>query len=264
MTAWLNGTLVEQARLDCADRGFTLGDGLFETLCLADGAARHWDRHWVRFTNGAKVLGIPILYGQADVLAAIVDLARVNALTDGVVRLTLSRGPGARGLLPPVVPTPTFLATLAASAAPLGPARLSVCHITRRNQFSPLSRIKSLNYLDGILARQDAADKGFDDALLLNTAGQVVETTVSSLFALMGGQLVTPPIADGALPGVARGLVLERLGARERSLSVDDLLKADEIVLTNALGSRPVVAIDATTFAVGQKSQEIQEIIQRP
>jgi branched-chain amino acid aminotransferase len=264
MTVWLNGSLVEAALVDCADRGFTLGDGLFETICFASGRPRHWDRHWARFTKGAEQLGIPIPTSQSEVLQAFADLARSNGLNDGTVRVTLTRGIGARGLLPPATPSPTLVITMVAAAAPLGPARLTICTVTRRNQFSPLSQIKSLNYLDGILARQEASQKGFDEALLLNTEGYVAETTVSSVFAWLDGELVTPPIKDGALPGVARGLVIERLGARERSLSLADLLRSEEIVLTNALGCRSGIEIDGKLFAVGQKIQEIQSTLLRP
>jgi len=264
MTVWLNGRLVEKASIDCFDRGFTLGDGLFETLRVEGGAARHWDRHWSRFSHGAKVLGISVGCGPAVFQRAIADLAQANGLADGVARLTVSRGVGARGLLPPADPTLTMVLTMAPLSPPLGPARLTVCESTRRNQFSPLSGIKSLNYLDGILARQEAAAKGFDDALLLNTVGLAVETTVSSLFAAVKGELVTPPVGDGALPGVARGLVLDRLGARQRSLTVDDLYQADEIVVTNVLGCRQVVEIDGKIIPVGKKIVEIQSAIERP
>jgi len=123
--------------------------------------------------------------------------------------------------------------------------------VTRRNEHSPLARVKSLNYLDNILARREAAENGADDAILLNTRGRVAETTIANLFALIDGRVVTPSVAEGALPGIARGLILERLEVAERPLTLAELRRAGEIVLTNSLGVRPVVAVDGVPLTGG-------------
>ena len=261
MAAWLNGRVVDGAQIDVADRGFTLGDGLFETMRLKAGDIRRFDRHLERLSHGAHLLGIPLVYEAGAVRDAVLQLAHGQQQTDGVVRLTLSRGAGARGLLPPVDPRPTMAITLAPLPPPLGPARVSISTLTRRNEFSPLAGIKSLNYLDAILARQDAAARGFDEVILLNTQGRVAETSVCSLFAIFDGKVVTPPISDGALPGVARALVIEALGAVEQSLVPADLFTADELVLTNVLGARSISEIDGELIGTGEILGKIQQVI---
>ena len=229
-----------EVAIDPADRGFTLGDGLFETLCCRNGEIQHLDAHLSRLTAGARLLDIPLPMSPVGLADALAATLAANGLTDAALRLTLTRGPGARGLPPPPQPRPTLLITAAPLPTPLPPARLIIAGVTRRNELSPLSRIKSLNYLDNVLARQEALGAGADDALLLNTAGRVAESTVANLFATIDGILVTPPVADGALPGVMRGVILAGTGAEERSLTPADLDRASDLFLSNSLGLRQV------------------------
>nr|WP_269152421.1 aminotransferase class IV [Xanthobacter oligotrophicus] len=223
------------------DRGFTLGDGLFETLRVSDSAVLRLEAHLARLTAGAGVLGLPL--PTLDLAAALAATAAANALTEGVLRLTLSRGTGPRGVLPPAEPTPTLVITAAPLPAPAPPARLVIAQGTRRNDRSPLAQVKSLNYLDNILARQEAARRGADDALLLNTRERVAETSIANVFAVIGGDLVTPPLSEGVLPGIMRAAVLTE-GAGERPLTPEDLGRAEEIFITSALGIRSVAALD--------------------
>ncbi|OYX11171.1 MAG: 2-keto-4-methylthiobutyrate aminotransferase [Rhizobiales bacterium 32-66-8] len=254
MIYWLNGKLVpaEAAVLSPTDRGFTLGDGLFETLRVVDGAVLRVEAHLARLAAGAQVLALPL--AGLNLAAALTAVVAANHVETGVVRLTVSRGSGPRGVLPPVEPHPTVLIGATALVAPASaPVRLMTCTVTRRNEMSPLSRIKSLNYLDNILARQEAAARGLDDALLLNTRGQVAEASYANLFAVREGTLVTPPVADGALPGIMRAEIL-RLGAREETLTPRDLAGAEEVFLSTSLGLRPVAELDGRVFAGGHSS----------
>ncbi|WP_029009652.1 aminotransferase class IV [Azospirillum halopraeferens] len=253
MTVWLNGRLMAaaEARIDPADRGFTLGDGLFETLRVAGGRVCHGDRHLARLSAGARVLDLPVPYGPDALAAAMAALIAARGLEDGVLRLTLSRGTGARGVPPPPDPHPTVLITAAPLPPPGGPMRAVIATVTRRNEHSPLSRLKTLNYLDSVLARQEAARRGADEALLLNTAGRLAESSVANLFVVLEGRTVTPPVADGALPGIRRALLLERGHAEERSLTPDDLARAGEAFLANSLGLRPLVAVDGRPVGNG-------------
>lgn len=251
---WLNGELVEadRARIDPGDRGFTLGDGLFETLRVVAGAPLHLERHLARLHDGARVLDLPLPISDTALGDAMTALIAANGPEVGSLRLTVSRGVGPRGLAPPAKPTPTLLMTVApASLAPPKPARLITAQATRRNEHSPLSRLKTLNYLDSILARQEAVRRGADDALMLNTAGRVAETPVANLFAVIDGYLLTPPLADGVLPGIRRGLIMENEAAEERSLSPADLAQAREIFLSNSLGITPVIEIDGQSVGCG-------------
>jgi len=251
MIVWLNGALVpaDAPGIAPTDRGFTLGDGLFETMRVAQGTVLRLEAHLARLAAGAQVLALPLAgLALADAVAAVVA---ANAVDTGVVRLTVTRGSGPRGVLPPRDPRPTVLASAAASpAAQAAPARVMTCTVTRRNEMSPLSRIKSLNYLDNILARQEADAHGLDDAILLNTRGRVAEASYANLFAVCDGVLVTPPIAEGALPGIMRAEILTH-GAREQALSPQDLQGAEEVFLSTSLGLRPVAELDGRAFAGG-------------
>ena len=258
MTLWLNGALSapERARIDPADRGLTLGDGLFETIRLAEGRPLHLARHLTRLRDGALLLAIPVPYDDAAIAGAIAAVAA--GLVDAAIRVTLTRGPAPRGVLPPDLPTPTLLITAGRLPA-AGPVRLVVSRITRRNEGSPLSRIKSLNYLDSVLARQEAARNGADDALLLNSRGAIAEATAANLFLRRGGTLATPPVSDGALPGVMRSVLIDRCKAVERTLFPADVYAADAAFLANSLGLRAVLALEGRT--VGSGVADLQPLI---
>lgn len=261
MRIWLQGRLMEEgeAGVSPLDRGFTLGDGLFETLRVKAGAVLRLDAHLARLADGARVIGLPL--PAVDFAAALAATAQANGLADGVLRLTLTRGTGPRGVLPPAAPTPTIVITAAPLPPPMPPARLVIAQSTRRNERSPLSRVKSLNYLDNILARQEAARRGADDAILLNTADRVAETSIANLFALIDGTLVTPPASEGALPGVMRAAILAA-GGREAELSPQALAAADGLVLSSALGIRAVAEIDGRTFPVAGIVERLRALIE--
>jgi branched-chain amino acid aminotransferase len=242
---WLNGALLPaaEARIDPADRGLLLGDGLFETMAAREGAVTELHRHYARLSNGAAVLRIPIPLTLAMLDEACRSLLVANGQRDAAIRLTLTRGPGPRGLAPLAHPTPTILITLAPLPAPGGPLRLVTASI-RRDETSPLSALKTLNYLPGVLARIEATEQGADDALLLNRQGFVAETSAANLFVRLGGLWFTPPVTDGALPGIFRAKRLETGRAREAQLTPEQLFQAEAIFAGNALSLRPVVEID--------------------
>ena len=254
MLIHLNGALVSaaEARVDPADRGLALGDGLFETIRARGGRPLRLAAHCARLRAGAEVLDLPVPISDEALGRALEETLKANAVTDGVLRLTLTRGPGPRGLLPPPQPRPTLLITAAAEASSPSPIRAVIATKTRRNEHSPLSRCKCINYLDNILARLEAAKRGADDALLLNTAGRLAGTTMANLFLVIDGVVVTPPVADGALPGVIRAEVLAAAGAEERSLKPEDLASASEAFITNCLGIRAVVSVDGAPIGDGR------------
>lgn len=251
---WLNGALLPAAgvRLDPTDRGLLLGDGLFETLLLRDGAVVRLDAHLARLAAGAAVLGLPLTPDRDTLATALRATAAANNLDAGSLRLTLTAGPAPRGLPRPAIPAPTLMITAAPPAPPPPPARVLIATVTRRNERSPLSRVKSLNYLDQILARNEAEAAGLDDALLRNGRGDVVCASAANLFAVLAdGRPVTPPLADGALPGTRRAAVLAALGATEHSLRPADLRTAREVFLTSSLSARAVVAVDGHPIGDG-------------
>lgn len=245
---WLNGSLVDQdeARVLVADRGFTLADGIFETI-KAVGITPFWlSEHFGRLKAGAAAIGLAIPFSETRICEA-VDQLLAGATEDAqsAIRLTVTRGAAARGLWPKETGAsqPTCVLTVASSPATL-PQDFVVCRSTRRNEHSPLSRIKSLGYGDNVLARREAIERGADDAIMLNTAEHVACATVGNVFFRMAGDWVTPPIADGILPGLARRRFIAELGAVESSLSTELIQTSDAGFVCNSLGFTQIKRID--------------------
>ncbi len=273
---FVNGKLVPESAgaVSVLDRGLLLGDGLFETMRAVDGHVLQWQRHWERLCAGAGIIGLGLPWRATELSAAIRRTLHANDLSAATVRLTVTRGflPAARGLLPPVDAPPTLLIR----ATPFAPypdnlyrdgMNVIVSRQVRRNEQSPLSRVKSLNYLDNIVARQEAAEAGAEEALLLNTQGNVACATAANVFTVRAGRLFTPPVADGALPGTVRTLVCAELAprigceVRETHLAESALRKADEVFLTNALmGIMPVCAIDSRQVGAGAPGPVTRQI----
>lgn len=240
---WQDGRIVapEDAHVAIADRGLLLGDGLFETMAVHDGRVADLDAHLARLTAGLAVLGFAQSVDIAKLRASVERYLASEDASSAVLRVTVTRGAGPRGLVPPEAPHPTIFMTL----LPLPPARLTplslhVATVTRRNEHSPLSRIKALPYLDNMLALSEARAQGADDALMLNTRGAIACASVANVFAIREGRLETPPVGDGALPGTMRALVLSMakqagLAPVEISLEVSGLAGADHVFLTNSI-----------------------------
>ena len=232
------------------DRGLTLGDGLFETLLARDGNLVAFEAHLRRMSQGCAVLGLPPpdaalarrLCGEALNQA---DLRTGRA----AVRLTLTAGSGGRGLDRPGVPAPRLLATAAPAPPPAGPARVMIAKV-RRNDGSPASRLKTLSYLDNVLARREAAAAGADEAVMLNSRGQVACAAVANLFWLSEGRLFTPALDCGVLDGIVRRELVVRahaegLPVEQAACGLDALMSAQAAVLTNSLiGVRAVSWLD--------------------
>ena len=262
------GSELEMAHISPADRGLLLGDGLFETLPILKGQALWWDRHRSRLLTAADTIGLALEAGQLDDIVA--QMERASDEAPSILRLTVTRGSGGRGLLPPHPAAPMMMATLAPLSLgfPFQDVRLVTSPI-RRNETSPTASIKALAYLDNILATKDAEVRGADDALLLNTADRVASTTISNLFMVDGVTLVTPPISDGVLPGILRQVLLEqapRLGLTvlERSIGPAELKKADGLFLTNSLRIiRRVTRLDDTSLDLSPTGTKGNDVIAR-
>jgi branched-chain amino acid aminotransferase len=243
------------APFDYADRGLTLGDGLFETMIAFDGRVHRLDDHLDRIGVGLSTIGMVV--PRARLAADVGAMAARTGATGGVLRLTVTRGAGARGLAPPDHPNPTVIVSLAPFDPRLmmQPVTLAVANTVRRNDRSPASRLKTLGYLDHILALAEARRAGAGDALVLDTRDRVACASVANVFRIVAGRLETPPLTDAVLPGVIRARVLSLadtagLVAVERSLSVADLMAADAVFLTNSVRlAQPVTAIDGQGLA---------------
>lgn len=254
MLVFLNGRLVpeEQAVVSAFDRGFLYGDGLFETLRVMNGVPLRWDEHWRRLAAGAETLRIKLPFAADYLRAQACELSRQNQLPEVVLRVTLSRGVGQRGYSSRGADTPTLVMSLH-PAPPLGPAapqwKLHTASL-RVPAGDALSACKSANKLLHVLARDEAEATGADDALLLNAFGEVVETTSANLFWVEGGELRTPSLAAGALPGVTRADVIAWAHARalpvhETTVRPERLRQAEGCFLTlSSLGVVEVIAVD--------------------
>ncbi len=241
---WVNGALSTQPGVDITDRGFIWGDGVFETLRAENGRGLHMRRHWRRLRAGAAVLEMPVLFSDGALSAAVRDLLEEYE-GPAAVLLTLTRGPTPRGLLPAREGLPTVMITASAVGEQPGPASLTIATVTRRNEYSPLARIKVLSTLDGRLARQEAARKGADDALMLNIQGRLAGASAANVFFLFGDTIVTPPVEEGALPGVRRELALELIpGIVQSQVMVEEAMEADDILLTSSLMLRPAASLE--------------------
>lgn len=260
---WFNGEFVRDGGLaiEPVERGLLLGDGLFETIAVFDGRAVWLDEHLARMMAAAIVIGLDIARDEIRDAAAEV-LAKAKG-RQGILRITVTRGAGGRGLAAADSGEPNLLITLAPwiSGSLFREARLvtsSVC----RNERSPSSRIKSLSYIDNILAARGAAAEGADDALMLNTRARIASSTIANVFILEPGRLVTPPVSEGVLPGIVRQRVLAlapRLGlkALEAPLSAYRAQHAEGMFLTNSLRLvRPVSRLDGTVFSEVLPSME--------
>lgn len=245
---WLNGDFVDQddARVPVADRGFTLADGIFETI-KAVGTTPFWlSEHFERLKAGAVAIGLTIPFSESRICdAAARLLAGAAEDAQSALRLTVTRGAAARGLWPKETEAsqPTCVLTIASSLATF-PQTFVVCRSTCRNEHSPLSRIKSLGYGDNILARREAIERGADDAIMLNTEGHVACATVGNVFFRVEGAWVTPSRESGILPGLARKRFIAELDAVESSLSTELIRKSDAGFVCNSLGFTQIKSID--------------------
>ena len=232
------------------DRGLTLGDGLFETLLARSGELVVFEAHLRRMTAGAKVLGLPP--PDSDLARRLCRQALAQADLEharAAVRLTLTAGSGGRGLDRPASLAPRLFASAAPAPRPSGSARVVVSRV-RRNEGSPASRLKTLAYLDNILARREATAADADEALMLNARGEVACASSANLFWTRHERLFTPALSCGVLDGIVRrqliaGARSQGLVVEEVAVGLDALDGAEAIVLTNSLiGVRAVCRLD--------------------
>lgn len=269
---YLNGSLMplSQARLSPLDYGFLYGYGLFETMRAYSGRIFRLEKHLARLSRSAKLLGID-LESIPDLEKALYNTLQANNLSHARIRLTLSGGEG-EPLPDLVIRVPTVL-IVARSYTPYPRQvykqgfKAIVSHI-RRNTQSPASAMKSLNYLDNLLARQEAKLAGADEAILLNEQGFLAEGSMSNIFLVSGNALLTPSEDSGILPGITRGVVLEELAPSlgmkkiERKIALKELLQADEAFFTNSLIEiMPLTQVGGQNIGSGRAGAVTQRLI---
>jgi branched-chain amino acid aminotransferase len=278
MYCWLNGTLVPiaTALVSVQDRGFMYGDALFETLRFAGAHLLRFGAHWQRLQTAAEQLRFQLPYDGEAIAGACTALLGANAAsahTQGVLRLQLTRGRGTRGPNPTGARDPVFLITQSELPPALEARRMRGYTIVASHWQKPAPTMlpngaKTANYLNSVLAFDDALAAGADEALLLGATGEVAECSHSNLFLVIDEVLVTPHAASGALLGTMRAQVLvvaRQLGVpcEERAVSVAELGHSSEVFLTNAVvGVMPVVSFAARAYPTpGPITQRVWQAI---
>lgn len=256
----INGVI--NAQLSPLDRGFTYGDGLFETCRYVAGQIPLWKFHCERLLNSAARLQIPVdkLLLQ-EYLAGLLDILSRNQVLDAVVKVQVTRGEGGRGYRLPDAISPTYCISVFAGAPVESDffrhgVDVRICDL-RLGENPALAGIKHLNRLEHILARAEWRDE-FAEGLLLDSDNNLIEATVSNLFVIKRGELLTPDLSMAGVAGVMRRAIIEVLAPQLNlpvnvvQLKVDDLADADEIFLSNSVfGIWPVNHVVGVSLKVG-------------
>lgn len=269
---WINGHFVDtkDAKVSVFDRGFLYGDGVFETMRSYAGIIFKLDEHLDRLFRSLVVIKIKAPYSKSYFKNAVYAALKTNKITSGYIRIAVTRGEGRFGIgykddfKPNVIiaakefegyPEWMHKRGLRAEAAGF-----------KQNEYSELARIKSMNYLNYILARFYAKENGYDEAILENTAGYITEAATSNIFFVKKNAVTTPSLDSGILPGITRDVVIGiikklRLKLNEKKVSYRELMNADEVFLTNSLAEiLPVVKIGSKKIGIG-KPGEITKLI---
>ncbi|HTG44874.1 MAG TPA: branched-chain-amino-acid transaminase [Verrucomicrobiae bacterium] len=276
MKIFIDGQYFDEsnAKISVFDHGLLYGDGIFEGIRAYNGRVFKLKEHIDRLFYSAKAILLTLPMPHAEICQAVVETCRENGLRDGYIRLIVTRGVGGLGLNPNKCKRPSVI--VIADKIQLYPAEyyekgLEIITVaTTRNLHSALNpAIKSLNYLNNILAKIEANNGGCEEAIMLNNEGYVAECTGDNIFLIKGNELLTPPLSAGALYGITRAVVMEI--AREAGLKVSepnltryDVFNADECFLTGT-GAEvvPVVKVDGRVIGSGTPGAQTRELVKK-
>lgn len=262
---WLDGKLVDEAdaKVSVFDHGLLYGDGVFEGIRFYRGRVFRLEEHITRLFDSARAILLKLPWTNEDVCTAVRQTISANGLTDGYVRLVITRGAGGLGLSPYLCETPSMF--VIASSITLYPEEyytkglsLVTCSTRRPTPGSLSPQVKSLNYLNNVMAKIEALKAGAMEGLMLNEQGFVAECTGDNVFMIKHGKITTPLVSDGGLDGITRGVIFElaeQLGIpmAEATLTRYDLYTSDECFLTGTAAEViPVVAIDERPIGDGK------------
>jgi branched-chain amino acid aminotransferase len=274
MKVFIDGKYYDErdAKISVFDHGLLYGDGIFEGIRAYHGRVFRLKEHIDRLFHSAKAILLAIPMSRQDIMDAVVESCRRNRIRDGYIRLVVTRGVGTLGLNPNFCKKPSLI--IIAGKIQLYPAKLYergleiVTVPTTRNLHSALNpAIKSLNYLNNILAKIEANNAGCEEAIMLNSEGYVSEGTGDNVFIVKDGKLFTPPLSAGALYGITRKVVIELaeqsgVSVSEPNLTRYDLFIADECFLTGT-GAEivPVVKIDGRVIGNGKPGPLTRKLV---
>src|SRR5438093_778887 len=262
------------AKVSVFDHGLLYGDGIFEGIRFYNGRVFRLEEHLTRLWDSARSICLEIPMTMRDMTEAVLETIRQNHLRDGYIRLLVTRGIGNLGLNPMQCKCPSVIiiaATIALYRQDVYRKGLAIvtCATRRSNPAALNPAVKSLNYLNNVMARIEANLAGADEALMLNDAGNVAECTADNVFIVKHGQIFTPPVASVALRGITRSVVFEiaaELGvkARDTDITRHDVFVADECFLTGTAAEIvPVVKADGRSIGNGKPGPVTARIIAR-
>ncbi len=250
MTVWMNGHWLDAASVSVGDRGFALGDGLFETIRVDRGVALGLERHVARLGRSAELFGLGEPLMDIDLGELIAQGAQIAGLDSAIVRFSVSAGVSRRGLNRASELELTRVLQVSERAPVAEHISLAISTI-RRSPSSPAAGFKTLSYADNVLARRQAQAAGADMAMLLDTEGRVSGADCANVFWTVAGQLRTSALDCAVLPGTVRAAIVERLGAREVRVPLEDLVAADSVFVSNAvMGVVPVSHLDGKALGL--------------
>jgi len=274
MKIFIDGKYFDEsnARISVFDHGLLYGDGIFEGIRAYNGRVFKLKEHIDRLFYSAKAIMLTIPMSHADLMAAVVEVCRQNKLHDGYIRLVVTRGIGTLGLGPNRCKNPSVI--IIADKIQLYPSELYrngmeiITVPTVRNLHSALNpAIKSLNYLNNIMAKIEASNGGCEEALLLNAEGYIAECTGDNVFIVKEEHVMTPPLSAGALYGITRRVVMEMaeesgFKVSEPNLTRYDLFNADECFLTGTGAELvPVVKVDGRVIGSGKPGPITERLV---
>ena len=275
MKIWLDGKLVDEseAKISVFDHGLLYGDGVFEGIRFYNGRVFRLEDHVRRLFESARAIVLELPWTQEEVCRFTCETVAANGLRDGYIRLVVTRGAGELGLNPYLCPRASMF--IIASTIKLYPEEhytnglaIITCATRRPSPGALMPQVKSLNYLNNVMAKVEAIQANALEAVMLNEQGYVAECTGDNLFIVKDGTLHTPLVSDGALNGITRAVIIElaaELGVpfRERSLTRYDIFIADECFLTGTAAEViPVVALDRRTIGSGKPGPLTQRFME--
>lgn len=276
MKIYIDGKFFEkdQAKVSVFDHGLLYGDGIFEGIRFYNGRVFRLTEHMDRLYDSAKAILLTPDISKADLTEAVLETIRQNGLTEGYIRLVITRGEGTLGLSPEHCPKPTTI--IIAAGIKLYPKEMYenglvvVTCATRRIPHGALSpMVKSLNYLNNVMAKIEATAAGAGEGLMLNEQGYVSECTGDNIFIVKNGVILTPPISSGALAGVTRGVVFELaaeagIPISEPNLTRYDIFTADECFLTGTAAEViPAIQLDQRPIGDGKPGPITRRFMER-
>ncbi len=246
MKIWIDGRIVDppDAKISVLDHGLLYGDGLFEGIRITGGGVFRLDTHMRRLQTGARAIGLELPGGIEQVRKVVLETAAAYDEDEAYVRLLVTRGEGALGVDPTLCDEPRIICIVTSIRLFPDEKRRNGLDLVTASNRRPAAdmldpAVKSLNYMNSVLAKREARLRGADEALLLNAAGHIAEASVANIFVVRDGVLSTPPVTDGALPGINRATLLEvaadlGIPTREATLGRIDVFGADEVFLSGS------------------------------